>query len=289
MARKKRRFEQLEAAAATPQSKPIYVNPVQQKVNERLEDVGKQFQGKGRTLLYAVGALIVLAVVVMIFINWSRRAEAEAQTALGKAIEISTATISEKGPLAGSTQKSYKTEKERAEAAIVEFQAVADKFGGSVAEKAKYFIAVNKLDVDRAAAIQELEAIASASSEAGKLAKFALAQTRVSDNRLDEAAALYQELLGMDDPIVSKDTLNFELADIYQKQGKKQEAADLYFAIAKAASDLKDADGKAVPWTETATEAKKKLKEIDAGRAMQIPEPEGGEGVDPGNVRTINM
>jgi hypothetical protein len=30
---------------------------------------------------------------------------------------------------------------ERSEAAISEFQAVSDKFGGSVGEKAKYFIA----------------------------------------------------------------------------------------------------------------------------------------------------
>jgi hypothetical protein len=288
MARKKRRFEQLEAAAATSTEKPIYINPVQQKVNERLEDVGKQFQGKGRTLLYVVAGLIALGILGLIFMNWSRRANAEAQTALGKAIEITTATISETGPMAGSTQKTYKTEKERAEAAIAEFQTVRDKFGGSVGEKAKYFIAVAKLDVDRPAGIQELEALAASSSESGKLAKFALAQTRVADNRLDDAVAIYQELLAMDDPIVSKDTLNFELAGIYQKQGKKQEAADLYFAIAKAASELKDADGKTVPWTETATEAKAKLKEIDPGRALQIPDPEGSES-EPGNVRTINM
>src|SRR5687768_15954399 len=98
MARKKRRFEQLEAAAATPKEKPIYVNPVQQKVNERLEEAGKQFEGKGRTLLYGVAALVVLAIIGLIFMNWSRKADAEAQTALGKAIEITRATISETGP-----------------------------------------------------------------------------------------------------------------------------------------------------------------------------------------------
>ncbi len=286
MARKKRRFEQLEAAAATTTEKPIYVNPTQQKVNERLEDVGKRFEGKGRTLLYAVAALVVLGIVGLIFMNWSRRSDGEAQTALGKAIETTRATISET-PLAGSTQKTFKSEKERAEAAIAEFQAVADKFGGSVAEKAKYFIAVNKLDVDRGAAIQELEAMAANSSYAGKLAKFALAQTRVTDNRLDDAVALYQELLGTDDPVVSKDTLNFELAGVYKKQGKDLEAANLYFEIAKAASEAKDRDGKALPWTETATEAKKKLKEIDPGRALQIPDPSTGQEED--GVRTIQM
>jgi tetratricopeptide (TPR) repeat protein len=273
MARKKRRFEQLEAAAAAPKEKVIYVNPVQQKVGERLEDVGKKFEGKGKTVLYAISALIVIGIIAILFMSWSKRTDAAAQTALGKAIETSRATISETGPPAGSTDKTFKTEKERAEAAIAEFQSVADRFGGSVAEKAKYFIAINRLDIDRAAGIQELEGIASASSDSGKMAKFALAQTRVDDNRLDDAAALYQELLAMSDPIIAKETLNYELAGVYEKQGKKQEAADLYFNIAKAASEAKDMDGNAVRLTQTAVEAKKKLEDIDPEKAKEIPEP----------------
>src|SRR5580765_6043357 len=178
MARKKRRFEQLQAAAAAPQDKRVYTNPLQQQVSERLDDVGKKLECKGRTLLYGVAALIVVVILVILFVRWNRSSSGAAQTALGKAIETSQAQISEKGTPAGSTQKTYKTEKERAEAAIAEFQAVIDKFGGSVGEKAKYFIAVNKLDVDRAAAIQELEALAASTSDTGKLAKFALAQTR---------------------------------------------------------------------------------------------------------------
>ena len=76
----------------------------------------------------------------------------------------------------------------------------------------------------------------------------------------------------MDDPVVAKDTINFELAKIYEKQGKKQEAADLYFNIAKAASEAKDLDGKPVRMTETATNAKNKLKQLDPERAKQIVE-----------------
>ena len=283
MARKKRRFEQLEAAAATPQDKRVYTNPLQKQASERLDEVGKALEGKGKTILYGVGAVIVLIIIVMLFMNWSRRSNGAAQSALGKAIETSQAAISETGTPAGSTKKTYKTEKERAEAAIAEFQAVADKFGGSVGEKAKYFIAVNKLDVDRAAAVQELEGLAGSNSDVGKLAKFALAQTRVNDNKLDEAVTLFQELAAMDNAIVAKDTLNFEVAKIYEKQGKKTEAADLYFNIAKAASEAKDRDGKPLRMTETATDAKAKIKELDPERAKQIvdPTPESPFGGNP--------
>lgn len=276
MAQKKRRFEQLQAAAATPaapQDNRVYTNPVQKQVSEKLDDVGKSFEGRGRTLLYGLAGLVVLAILVALFLNWNRRASAEGQNALGKAIETSQARISDTGTPAGSTAKTYKTEKERAEAAIAEFQNVANTYGGDIAEKAKYFIAVNKLDVDRAAGVQELEAIAGKSDEVGKMAKFALAQARVNDNRLDDAVALFQELAKMDDPIVAKDTINFEIAGIFEKQGKKTEAADIYFNIAKAAAEAKDSEGKAITPSQTATEAKEKLAELDPERAKQIPEP----------------
>ena len=273
MSSKKRRFEQLEAAAAAPKEKKTYVDPFQQQVVPRIEEVGKKLEGKGRTILYGLAALVVLAFVVVVFTNYSRRSAGDAQTALGKAIETSQAKISETGTPAGSTEKSFKSEKERAEAAIAEFQSVVDKFGGSAGEKAKYFIAVNRLSVDRAGGVQELEAIAGLGSEVAKLAKFALAQTKTDDNKLDEAVTIYQELAAMSDPLVAKETINFNLAKIFEKQGKKQEAADLYFNIAKAASEAKDLDGKAIRLTETATDAKEKLKELDPERAKQIPEP----------------
>jgi hypothetical protein len=273
MARKKRRFEQLQAAAAAPQDSRIYTNPVQKQVSDKLDDLGKSLDGKGKTILYGIAALVVLAILITLFFNWSRRSSGAGQTALGKAIETSQARISETGTPAGSTAKTFKTEKERSEASIAEFQAVADKFGGEVAEKAKYFIAVNKLDVDRPAAILEIEALATKTDEIGKMAKFALAQTRVNDNKLDEAVAIFQELAKMDDPIVAKDTINFEIAKIFEKQGKKTEAVDIYFNIAKAASEAKDMDGKTITPTQTATDAKQKLTELDPERAKQIPEP----------------
>ena len=272
MSKKKRRFEQLEAAAATPKEKKTYVDPIQQKVIPRIEDAGKKLEGKGKTILYGVAALILLAVLVTVLMRWNNRSSGAAQAALGKAIETSQARITETSPPAGSTEKTFKTEKERAEAAIPEFQIVVDTYGGDVAEKAKYFMAISRLAIDRPAAIQELEGLANSSSETGKLAKFALAQTRVSDNRLEDAATLYQELAAMSDPIVAKDTVNFELAKIYEKQGKKGEAVGIYFSIAKTASEAKDADGKPIPLTETATNAKEKLKELDPEKAKEIPE-----------------
>ena len=274
MARKKRRIEPVAVATNEPKDKPRYQDPFQQRVGTRIEEAGKKLEGQGRNILYGLGALVVLGVIVWIIYTWTGRSNAEAQAALGKAIEISQRRVSDAPVPAGSTEKTFKTERERADASIAEFQNVAEKFGGAVGQKAKYLAAVNRVGVDRAAGIAELEELSKTSDEVGKLSKFALAQTRVADGRTDEAVALYKELVEMADPIVSKDTLNFELAKLYEKQGKKAEAVELLFAIVKNASEAKDADGKAIPLTPTAQSAKDKLKELDPEKAKEIPEPE---------------
>lgn len=274
MSRKKRRFEELEANASKPKEKVNYRDPFQEKVGGRVEEIGGKLQGQGRNILYGVGALAVIAILVGIFYLWNSRSNAAAQAALGKAIETSQAIVSPSPQPAGSTQKSFKTERERAEAAIGEFEAVAQKFGGSVGEKAKYFAAVNRLTIDRPAAIEELRSLSTSDSNVGKLSKFALAGALSDDGKYDEAVPLLQYLANLNDPIIAKDTINFDLAKIYEKQGNKQQAADIYFNIAKAASEAKDQDGKPVPMTDTARDAKSKIEELDPERAKQIVEPE---------------
>lgn len=274
MSRKKRRFEQLEEAASRPKEKVSYRDPFQQKVGSKLEDFGRKVEGKGRNILYGVGALAILGILIGIFYVWNSRSNATAQTALGKAIETSQAKISTSPAPAGSTEKTFKTEKERADAAIAEFQTIVDKFGGAAGEKARYFIAVTRISIDRPAAIAELQGLAASSGAVGKLSKYALAQAQAGDGKFDEAAALYQELAGMSDPIIPKDRIEFELAGIYEKQGKKTEAVDIYFNIAKAASEAKDADGKPAPQSEAARSSKEKIQELDPERAKQIQDPE---------------
>ncbi|MBC7899135.1 MAG: hypothetical protein H7070_03695 [Saprospiraceae bacterium] len=274
MARKKRTVTPAILPAADQKEKVAYRgDQFQQKVGKTIEGAGKKLEGQGRNILYAIAALVVLAIVIWIVMSWSGRSNSAGQAALGKAIETSQAQVTDSPPPAGSTAKTFKTEKERADASIAEFQAVADKFGGDIGEKAKYFVAVNRLGIDRPAAVQELEALAKSNDEVGKLSKFALAEAKANGGDMDGAVVLYQELAAMPDAIVAKDTINFELAKIYEKQGKKQEAVDLLFNIAKTASEAKDLEGKAITLTPTAQSAKEKLKQLDPEKAKEIPEP----------------
>lgn len=274
MARKKRlATQQFQAPAQDTQPKKVYQDEFQTGVNQKVENFGKSFEGKGKTILYGIAALAVLAVLFGIFSAWNRRSNAEAQTALGRAIETSQAQVTESPDPTAVGVKTFPTEKARTEAAIAEFEAVVNKYGNPVKEKANYFLAVNRLKLDRAAGIQQLTELAKSSGEVGTLSKFALAQAQTDAGKLDEAAALYKELAALSNPVLSKDSINFALAQIYQKQGKTTEAADLYYNIAKPASEAKDADDKPVPMTQTAREAKEKLEEINPERAKEIAEP----------------
>ncbi len=286
MARKKRSIVTTVAPEPDAKNKPRYRDSFQQNVGKKVEEVGKQLEGYKKNILYGVAALAALAVIIGVFYLLNSRSKAAAQTALGKAIETSEAQVTNVPAPAGSTARSFKTAKERSEAAIAEFQTVADQYGGAAGEKAKYFIAVNRLNVDRTAGVQDLETLSKSSDEVGKLSKFALAQTRTDDGKPDEAVVLYQELLATSDPIVSKDTITFAIAKIYEKQGKKQEAVDILFTMVKTASEAKDLDGKPAVLSPAARAAKDKLKELDPEKAKEIPEPASET---PGGPDQINM
>lgn len=274
--RKKRKVPaQFKEPVKEEKSKHAFQDEFQKTAGDRLEDFSKKFEGKGKTIMYALGAVAVLALLGGMYYVYNQRTNAAAATALGKAIETSQAPVTETPPPAGAQapEKSFKTEKERAEAAIKEFQAVADKYGNPHKEKAQYFIAVTKLSIDRPAAINELTQLAqSGGGDVSILSKFALAQALEADGKLDEAAKLYQELLQLENPILAKETIKFNLAKIYEEQGKKDEAVNAYFEIAKAAAEAKDLDGNAVPLSQTARESKEKVEELAPEKAKEIPE-----------------
>lgn len=266
MARKRR-----EAAQAEEQKKTVYKDTFQQNVGKQVEELGKGLEGKGKMILYGLLAVAVAAILIFIFYSYSRRQSSAAQTALGKAIETSQAQVSA-SPMPNNPDKTYATDKERSEAAIADFQEVAGKYGSPYSDQAKYFIAVENLKLDRATGLSQLqEAAKSSDKNTSALAKFALAQATAADGKLDEAVGIYSELLTQSSVLPAKETVNFELAGIYEKQGKTAEAADIYFNIVKDGREAKTADGKPLPMTATAREASTKLDKIAPDKAKELP------------------
>ena len=236
-----------------------------------LDRLGNLLEGRGRTILYGLGGLLLAGVLVIVFVKWSNKKTDEARQALGRAISISTADINPT-PIAGATEPSYPSEYERAQRAIEEFEKVAAKYGDPYRAEARYFIASNRLLVDRPKGMTELSELSNSSlPEVAALSKFALAQAKESDGKLDEAAQLYGDLARQNSVSVSPETANLRLAKVYNKLGKKKEAVDVLFNLVDASRKAKGADNQPAPISAAAREAATELQKLDPDRYSQLP------------------
>lgn len=232
--------------------------------------LGNLLEGKGKTILYALGGLVVLAALVGGWITWSRRKSDEARRAMGRAIAIAATPVSST-PIPGSNAPSFTSEQERARKAIEEFEKVAAKYGDPYRSEARYFVATNQLYVEREKGMNELVQLSSSGvADVAVLSKFALAQAKEVDAKYDEAASLYSQIVALNSVVVPSETANLRLATVYQKQGKNKEAADLLFQLADNARKAKDKDGLPIPLSEAARDAAQQLQKLDPERFNQL-------------------
>lgn len=234
--------------------------------------LGNALEGRGRTILYGLGGLLLVGLLAIVFIKWTNRKNDEARQALGRAITISIAPVMS-SPLAGATNElTFASEQERAQRAITEFEKVAAKYGDPYRSESRYFIASNRLVVDRPKGITELAELANSDiDEVAALSKFALGQAKESDGKLDEAAQLYSDLAKLNSPAVTLETANLRLAKVYEKQGKKKEAVDILFNIVDASRKAKGTDNQPLPTSAAAREAADELQKLDPDRFAQLP------------------
>ncbi len=240
--------------------------------------VADRLEGQGKLILYALGGLVLAAVLIVIGLKWQHRKAGEAQWALGKGITIATTPIATSSPVVPPTGPTFSSEQERAQQAIAVFQQVAAKYGEPYRTEARYFIGTNLLYVDREKGMTELAEVAkSGAGETAALAKLALAQAKAADGKYDEAAKLYSELAAQNSTVVTPETANLFLSSVYVKQGKKAEAADLLFKIVDASRKAKDADGNPAPVSSAASDAAEKLQKLDSEMYAKLP-PEAPRG-----------
>lgn len=263
------------ASSRKKHAREVKRDKVREKALEQFERVGDRLEGRGQMIVYAIIGLVALGLLAGAYSLWSGRKAQEATRALSRVIEIADATVAASpAPAAapGATGLSFTTERERAERVVHEAQKVENKYGDPYKSLARYFRAANLLTVDRDKGLGELQALAGGGeAEVASRAKFALAQARETDGQHDAAAALYAELARGQNPAVPVDTANLRLASVYEKQGKKSEAADILFQLAKTAREAKGKDGKPVTPSAAAREAAQKLERLDAARHAQLP------------------
>ncbi|PYS82600.1 MAG: hypothetical protein DMF67_12180 [Acidobacteria bacterium] len=236
------------------------------------ERLSHRFEGQGRTILYAAGGVVALAILAVAFSWWRASRADSANLALSKAIEIAEAPVTTGTPQPGDTGPTFPNEQERARRAVEEFQKVERDYGSPYSDIARYFAAANLLAFDRGKGLSELEAVSrSSNDDLAARAKFALAEAHEADGKYDDAAKLYQELLNDKDQNVSENTLKLRLATVDEKQGKKDEAVNLLFGMVEAARKAQVKDAKPQPESSVVRAAADKLQELSPERYAQLP------------------
>jgi tetratricopeptide (TPR) repeat protein len=230
-----------------------------------------RFEGRGRTILYAVGGAVALVALLLAFNWWRERRADAARLALGQAIKIAEAPVSPT-PQPNQTGPTFPDERARAQKAVEAFQKVQSDYGSPYKELARYFAAANLLTIDRPKGLSELEALSKdGDADLAARSRFALAQAREADAQYDAAAALYQQLLNDKSGSVSPNVVKLRLASVYEKQGKKDEAVNLLFQMVEAQRKAQGKDDKPLPESSATRDAAAKLKELSPERYAQLP------------------
>jgi tetratricopeptide (TPR) repeat protein len=180
-----------------------------------------------------IGVIIVALAAVMLYIN-SR--DEKASVALGEAMRTYTAPLRDPAAPATPEVKTFTSVKERAQAAVKDFNQVATEYSSTRNGKfARYMTGVADVDAgDLKGAEQNLsEASSFRDRDLSALAKFALASIYRDSQRDQDAIRLYQELIEINSVAVPKSTAQFELAALYEAKQQPAEAAKVYEQIQK--------------------------------------------------------
>jgi len=167
---------------------------------------------------------------------YSQHRNEAASAALGQALSVYNAPIVAPGtPSPTPEVKSFTSNTDRAKAAKDEFKKIADSYGHTASgEMAKYFVGLSDMDLNNnAEAERELKDVAGAgNADIAALAKMALASLYRKQGKDQDAINLYKQLADKPTNTVSKPAAQLALADLYETKDP-QSAKILYQQVQK--------------------------------------------------------
>jgi predicted negative regulator of RcsB-dependent stress response len=187
-------------------------------------------------VIAAVIAVVVIGAIAFGGWYYVNTQDEKASGELSTAVRTFESPVRPAGMPAQPDYESFASGQERATAARKQFQAIVDKYPHThTGEMARYFVGLASLQLnDSTAAESNLQAAAgSSNADLAALGKFALASVYRAENKDTQALDLYNQLINKPTMVVSKATVQLELAGFYAAQKKPDEAKKLYDAVAK--------------------------------------------------------
>jgi tetratricopeptide (TPR) repeat protein len=169
-----------------------------------------------QSLIYGGIALAVVVLVIGMYLYRQNRRSA-AHEALYKALETYRALVTEEERPGRVT---FRTQQEKNEKALRDFQAVVNDFSGTEATVAGYYLGLVYRDMGQLDEAQkQLEEVISRNrSEVASLARLALAEVYVAQNKPDQARQQYDHLLKNPTTAVPESRTQLEMARFLGRQ-----------------------------------------------------------------------
>ena len=207
----------------------------QDKIRESFEHGAQAVYSHSTVAGIVVAIILVIAVGYAGWKFYTDRQTLQASVALDDAMKTFGARIGLASPAADSADFSFPTEEARANASLQKFTTVADKYPHTNPGRlARYYQALTLEDLERHnQATEELKKISSGSDkELAAMAQYQLALIYARTGKPDDAIKTYRALADAKSVFVPRPMVLLELADLL-RQSNPTEAASLYQQIKK--------------------------------------------------------
>lgn len=186
-----------------------------------------------REVLVTVGTLLVLLAATLVVKNFRDRQDAAAESAFSKAIETYHAPVAaELPPGAERPASAYATREEKVRKALAEFEAVEKSAPREVRERARYYIALSRLELgDVAAAEKSLSDLAGGRNEGDlipSLARLALADLHRRNGQPQKAIDAYRQMLDDSSFLLPRDHVLLKLGAAQEDANRLKDARTSY-------------------------------------------------------------
>ena len=188
---------------------------------------------KAATIIIGAAVLVVAAIFGWRF--YSERQTLKATAAFDQAMKIYDARIRTPGERAEPKEVTYVEEKNKYQDAAKKFANVAAQYPHTrPGQQARYYAALSQIHLNQFDEAQKnlKEAESSGGEEFASLARLQLASIYERTGKPDEAAKIYRQLADKPTALVPKPTALLALADVLRKSNP-QEAASVYEQIKK--------------------------------------------------------
>ena len=191
--------------------------------------------------LVAILLLVVVAAAVG-YLTWRGRVEGQAGAMLAEAATIEAARVGP--PPADGTPAvglSFPTEREKYEAALAKFKAVADQYpstdAGAFARYREGALLMALGRAPEAAAVYQLVIDRAGGDIHGQMARLGLAEAQARSGKFDDAIATFKGLAETPDGLLPLDGILMQLGRTYREAGKTVEAQQTFNRVVEEFPD----------------------------------------------------